>query len=237
MSAIILAHPLPVAQHKTTMRTRKTAYIHGASHAASRVRQLHRKAASVIRVIDIETTCTDPASCEIIEIANVDMVRRGITNAMDTLARPARPIPTGASAARPHDEHLPYPSEYLTPTSGSAARCREPAAALGITPLIGAGTPVDAEGARGVDWRAVGLGDFRPSGSTAGGDTAFCRGGITADNRMALGQDFLRLQSVLPPHRRPSVTQPVPLQVLKCSLQMEQSGLLPDATQRCWHIA
>jgi hypothetical protein len=63
MSAIILTHVLPVAQHKTNdAGTRKTTYIHGASHAAGRVRQLHRKAASVIRVMDIETTGTDPAS-------------------------------------------------------------------------------------------------------------------------------------------------------------------------------
>jgi exodeoxyribonuclease X len=53
----------------------------------------------LIRVIDIETTGTDPATDEIIEIASVDMVRGGgIANAMDTLVRPARPIPPGASA-------------------------------------------------------------------------------------------------------------------------------------------
>src|SRR5262245_56681097 len=53
----------------------------------------------LIRVIDIETTGIDPASDAIIEIASVDMVRGGgITNAMDTLVRPAKPIPPGASA-------------------------------------------------------------------------------------------------------------------------------------------
>lgn len=53
----------------------------------------------LIRVIDIETTGIDPASSEIIEIASVDMVRGGgITNAMDTLVRPTKPIPPAASA-------------------------------------------------------------------------------------------------------------------------------------------
>ena len=53
----------------------------------------------MIRVIDIETTGIDPATDAIIEIASVDMVRGGgITNAMDTLVRPDKPIPPGASA-------------------------------------------------------------------------------------------------------------------------------------------
>jgi exodeoxyribonuclease X len=53
----------------------------------------------LIRVIDIETTGIDPATSEIIEIASVDMVRGGgITNAMDTLVRPTKPIPPAASA-------------------------------------------------------------------------------------------------------------------------------------------
>ena len=53
----------------------------------------------LIRVIDIETTGIDPATDAIIEIANVDMVRDGgITNAMDTLVRPGKLIPPGASA-------------------------------------------------------------------------------------------------------------------------------------------
>ena len=53
----------------------------------------------MIRVIDIETTGTDPTSDAIIEIASVDMVRGGgITNAMDTLVRPTKAIPPGASA-------------------------------------------------------------------------------------------------------------------------------------------
>jgi exodeoxyribonuclease X len=53
----------------------------------------------VIRVIDIETTGTNPAADAIIEIASVDMVRGGgITNAKDTLVHPNVPIPPGASA-------------------------------------------------------------------------------------------------------------------------------------------
>lgn len=53
----------------------------------------------MIRVIDIETTGIDPGTDAIIEIASVDMVRDGgITNAMDTLVRPTKPIPPGASA-------------------------------------------------------------------------------------------------------------------------------------------
>ncbi|MBX9589232.1 MAG: 3'-5' exonuclease [Hyphomonadaceae bacterium] len=50
-------------------------------------------------MIDVETTGIDPATDAIIEIASVDMVRDGgITNAMDTLVRSAKPIPPGASA-------------------------------------------------------------------------------------------------------------------------------------------
>ena len=61
----------------------------------------------MIRVIDIETTGIDPATDSIIEIASVDMVRDdGITNAMDTLVRPTKPIPRGASAGHPVDEHV-----------------------------------------------------------------------------------------------------------------------------------
>jgi exodeoxyribonuclease X len=53
----------------------------------------------LIRVIDIETTGIDPTTDTIIEIASVDMVRDGgITNAIDTLVQPGRPIPPGASA-------------------------------------------------------------------------------------------------------------------------------------------
>ena len=53
----------------------------------------------MIRVIDIDTTGIDPGTDAIIEIASVDMVRDGgITNAMDTLVRPSKPIPPGASA-------------------------------------------------------------------------------------------------------------------------------------------
>jgi exodeoxyribonuclease X len=53
----------------------------------------------LIRVIDNETTGIDPGTDAIIEIASVDMVRDGgITNAMDTLVRPNKLIPPGASA-------------------------------------------------------------------------------------------------------------------------------------------
>ena len=53
----------------------------------------------MIRVIDIETTGIDPVNDAIIEIASVDMVQGGgITNPMDTLVRPGKPIPPGASA-------------------------------------------------------------------------------------------------------------------------------------------
>src|SRR5262245_42089654 len=53
----------------------------------------------MIRIIDIETTGTDSATDAIIEIASVDMVRGGgITNAMNTLVQPGKPIPPGASA-------------------------------------------------------------------------------------------------------------------------------------------
>ena len=48
----------------------------------------------MIRVIDIETTGTDPAADAIIEIASVDLLRGGgITNPMDTLVRPGNPFP------------------------------------------------------------------------------------------------------------------------------------------------
>ena len=53
----------------------------------------------MIRVIDIETTGIDPTTDAIIEIASVDMVRGGgITNAMDTLVHPGKPVPPRASA-------------------------------------------------------------------------------------------------------------------------------------------
>jgi DNA polymerase III epsilon subunit-like protein len=51
-----------------------------------------------MRVIDIETIGTDPATDAIIEIAGVDMVPDGgITNAMDTLVRSAKPIPPASA--------------------------------------------------------------------------------------------------------------------------------------------
>ena len=53
----------------------------------------------VIRIVDIETTGTDPETDAIVEIASVDMVSGGgITNAMATLVGPGRPIPPSASA-------------------------------------------------------------------------------------------------------------------------------------------
>ncbi len=53
----------------------------------------------MIRVIDIDTTGIDPANDAIIEIASIDILRDGgITNAMDTLVKPGKPIPAGASA-------------------------------------------------------------------------------------------------------------------------------------------
>src|SRR5262249_33520566 len=59
----------------------------------------HWGLARLIRVIDIETTGTDPASDAILEAARVGLVGGGgITNAMDTLVRPGKPIPPGASA-------------------------------------------------------------------------------------------------------------------------------------------
>ena len=53
----------------------------------------------MIRVIDIESTGTDPDADAIIEIASVDMVKGGgVTNRMQTLVDPGRPIPATASA-------------------------------------------------------------------------------------------------------------------------------------------
>ena len=52
-----------------------------------------------IRIIDIETTGTDPANDTIIEIASVDLLRDGtITNRMSTLVRPGIPVPPESSA-------------------------------------------------------------------------------------------------------------------------------------------
>jgi exodeoxyribonuclease X len=52
-----------------------------------------------IRIIDIETTGTDPAKDSIVEIASVDLLRDGtITNRMSTLVRPAIPVPPESSA-------------------------------------------------------------------------------------------------------------------------------------------
>lgn len=52
----------------------------------------------MIRVIDIETTGTDPATDSIVEIASVDVLKDGISNEMQALVDPGRPIPPLASA-------------------------------------------------------------------------------------------------------------------------------------------
>lgn len=56
----------------------------------------------MIKVIDIETTGTDPETCEIIEIASVGISRNGgtcsISNTQSTFVRPAGEIPPEASA-------------------------------------------------------------------------------------------------------------------------------------------
>ena len=52
-----------------------------------------------IRIVDIETTGTDPASDMIIEIASVDLLGDGtIANQMSTLVRPGIPVPPESSA-------------------------------------------------------------------------------------------------------------------------------------------
>ena len=53
----------------------------------------------VVRVIDIETTGTDPVADAVIEVASVDVLADGtITNRQSTLVRPGIPIPPEASA-------------------------------------------------------------------------------------------------------------------------------------------
>lgn len=52
----------------------------------------------MMRVIDIETTGTDPASDSIVEIASVDLHKSGICNEMQTFVNPGRPIPPASSA-------------------------------------------------------------------------------------------------------------------------------------------
>src|SRR5262245_24037366 len=52
-----------------------------------------------VRIIDVETTGTDPAADAIIEIASVDLCEDGtITNRQSTLVRPGIPVPPDASA-------------------------------------------------------------------------------------------------------------------------------------------
>jgi exodeoxyribonuclease X len=52
-----------------------------------------------LRIIDIETTGTDPVTDAIIEIASVDLLADGtITNQVSTLVRPGIPVPPEASA-------------------------------------------------------------------------------------------------------------------------------------------
>jgi exodeoxyribonuclease X len=52
-----------------------------------------------VRIIDIETTGTDPGNDAIVEIASVDLLRDGtIANRMSTLVRPAIPVPPESSA-------------------------------------------------------------------------------------------------------------------------------------------
>jgi exodeoxyribonuclease X len=52
-----------------------------------------------LRIIDIETTGTDPASDAIVEIASVDLLADGtIANRQSTLVRPGIPVPPEASA-------------------------------------------------------------------------------------------------------------------------------------------
>jgi exodeoxyribonuclease X len=52
-----------------------------------------------VRVIDIETTGTDPEADAIIEIASVDLLKDGtITNQRSTLVRPPIPVPPESSA-------------------------------------------------------------------------------------------------------------------------------------------
>jgi exodeoxyribonuclease X len=53
----------------------------------------------VVRVIDIETTGTDPECDAVIEIASVDVLADGsITNRVSTLVRPGISVPPEASA-------------------------------------------------------------------------------------------------------------------------------------------
>src|SRR5262249_48851739 len=64
-----------------------------ASHGSLRGRQI------VLRVIDIETTGTNPETDAIIEIASVDLTPEGnLVNLMQAFVNPGRPIPPHVSA-------------------------------------------------------------------------------------------------------------------------------------------
>jgi exodeoxyribonuclease X len=89
----------------------------------------------VVRVIDIETTGTDPEQDAVIEIASVDVLADGtIANRQSTLVRPGIPVPPEASAVH-HliDEDLagapPTPATRATPTTSGSATPR-------ITPTL-----------------------------------------------------------------------------------------------------
>jgi exodeoxyribonuclease X len=53
----------------------------------------------VLRVLDCETTSSDPAKAKVIEIASIDLTKDGFyTNPMHTLVNPGVPIPPDSSA-------------------------------------------------------------------------------------------------------------------------------------------
>ena len=69
-----------------------------------------------VRVIDIETTGTDPETDAAIEIASVVLAEGTITNQVSTLVRPGIPIPPEASAAHHHiDEDLAGAPPLMNP--------------------------------------------------------------------------------------------------------------------------